>query len=111
MPREINTYLDDIIQAIDEIKQFSANLIDVHGLESDVKSRRAIERNLEIIGEAVKHLPSDLLARQPEIEWSKITGLRDILAHAYFVIDDIIIWDIIRNKLQALRAAVEFLRE
>jgi len=71
----------------------------------------AVVRNLEVIGEAVKQLPADLRAREPGVDWQKIAGLRDILIHHYFGIDvdilwDIILWDIIQNKLPALEVSV-----
>ena len=47
----------------------------------------AVVRNLEIIGEAVKHLPDQTRAQHPEVDWQKIAGLRDILIHEYFGID------------------------
>ena len=53
----------------------------------------AVTRNLEIIGEAVKHLPEDLTSKFPAIPWKAIAGFRDILAHSYFKTDDSIIWD------------------
>ncbi|MGF1590945.1 MAG: DUF86 domain-containing protein [Pleurocapsa sp.] len=62
----------------------------------------AVVYNLQIIGEAVKHVPPEIRDRYPQIEWRKIVGLRDIVAHAYFAIDDQIVWDIIQNKLSAL---------
>lgn len=58
--------------------------------------------NLQVIGKAVKNIPNDLRDRYPQIEWRKIAGLRDILAHAYFSIDDEIIWDIVQNRLTGL---------
>ncbi|WP_244894421.1 HepT-like ribonuclease domain-containing protein [Leptospira alexanderi] len=66
--------------------------------------KRAIERDIEIIGEAVKKLPENLRSLHPEIEWKKIAGVRDILAHGYFFIDDIL-WDIVTNRLTSLKIA------
>ncbi len=63
-------------------------------------------RNLEIIREAVKHLPDDIKKDYPEVEWRKIAGLRDILIHAYFGVDLEIIWDIVKNKVPELKEMV-----
>ena len=63
-------------------------------------------RNLEILGEAAKRVPDTLRAEYPEIEWKKIAGLRDILAHAYFGIDNLIVWDVVTNKISAVLAAL-----
>jgi hypothetical protein len=60
---------------------------------------RALVRSIEIIGEASKKISSEFKGAHPEIEWKKIAGTRDILAHVYFALDNDIIWDIITEKL------------
>lgn len=69
----------------------------------------AVTRNLEIIGEAVKHLPGEMTLRFPEIPWRAIAGFRDILAHGYFRADDAIIWDSAKNHNPALLNAIQTL--
>lgn len=64
-------------------------------------------RNLEIIGEAVKNLPAGLKKEYSHIEWKKIAGLRDVLAHEYFGINYNILWDIVRNKIPSLKEQIE----
>ncbi len=66
-----------------------------------------VVRNLEIIGEAVKHIPEDVKKNYPDIEWRKIAGLRDILIHAYFGIDLDVVWDVVKNKIPELKEKVE----
>jgi uncharacterized protein with HEPN domain len=66
----------------------------------------AVVRNLEIIGEAVKHIPEAVRKNSAEVEWRKIAGLRDILIHEYYGVDAAIIWDIVENKLVALDKAI-----
>jgi uncharacterized protein with HEPN domain len=105
MPRDHRAYLDDILEAIQRIEQYTASLT-LEGLKADQLIQDGVVRNLEIIGEAVKKLPEELKNLQPEIEWRKIAGLRDILAHEYFGIDVEIIWDVVKQKLPTLKAAV-----
>lgn len=61
--------------------------------QNDRRTVDAVIRNLEIIGEAVKHLPDEMKESFPEIPWRAKVGFRDILAHSYFRTDDSIIWD------------------
>ena len=70
----------------------------------------AVVRNLEIIGEAAKGIPVDIRDRSTAIDWRRIAGLRDVLAHAYFALDDETVWDIIENKVPDLLIEVRRLR-
>lgn len=74
---------------------------------SDDKTFDAVMRNLQIIGEAVKQLPMEIRERYPEVAWKKIAGLRDIVTHEYFGIDDDIIWDVVHKKIPGLKPGVE----
>ena len=71
----------------------------------------AIIRNLEIIGEAAGNLPEPVRKGEPEIDWRKITGLRNILIHEYFGINLPIVWDVVKNKLDPLDKACRSLLE
>jgi uncharacterized protein with HEPN domain len=73
---------------------------------SDEARWDSIERNLEIIGEAVKGIPQDLRELRPEIAWQRIVGLRNILIHRYHGLDTEAIWDIVTAHLPKLRTAV-----
>jgi len=77
----------------------------------DEKTYDAVVRNLEIIGEAAKNVPEDIRVRCPGIEWRKIAGLRDVIAHEYFGIDNDILWDIIQNKVESLQQEVRRVME
>ncbi len=76
---------------------------------ADRKTSDAVVRNLEIIGEAVKQIPPEVRALSPNVTWSKIAGMRDLLIHAYFNIDLEIVWDVVQNKLADLKATAETL--
>lgn len=105
MPRDFRVYLEDILGAISKIRRYT-NGLSTQALAADEKTLDAVVRNLEVIGEAVKQLPPELRALEPNVDRQKIAGLRDILIHQYFGIDVAIIWDVIRNKLPALEASV-----
>jgi len=105
MQRDYKTYLNDILKAISRVENYTENLVLDDFSESNLY-QDAVIRNLEIIGEAVKHIPNNLRKKYPDIEWKKIAGLRDILAHAYFGIDIEIVWDVIQNKIPEFKEQI-----
>lgn len=105
MPRDYKLYLEDILSAIEKIEAYTQG-VSFEQMQQQGMLVDAILHNLEIIGEAAKHVPDALRLRHPEVEWRKISGLRDIVAHEYFGISLEIVWDILQNKLPELRVQV-----
>ncbi|MFC1764074.1 DUF86 domain-containing protein [Planctomycetota bacterium] len=68
--------------------------------------KRSFVRSLEIIGEAAKKISPGFRERYPDIEWRKITGMRDHLIHNYLGVDYHIVWDVAMNKLPQLKHQV-----
>lgn len=66
-----------------------------------------VVRDLEIIGEAAKHLPPEGRAMMPGVNWSKVAGSRDVIVHGYFGLDVHVIWDVVQSKVSALIPSVE----
>lgn len=62
----------------------------------------AVLRNLEILGEAAKHVPDNVRGRMPEVAWREIAGMRDWLAHGYFTIKPDVVWDAIEVEVPLL---------
>lgn len=102
MLRDWRMYLDDILSSAARIADYTQGMRQADLLR-DNKTYDAVIRNLEIIGEAVKHVPDEIRANMPEINWRGAAGLRDMLAHEYFGIDDDILWDVIVNKVPELQ--------
>ena len=67
----------------------------------------AVLRNLTIIGEAARQLSKEFRRQRAETDWRKIIGLRNMLTHVYFGIDDDIVWDVVRRQIPRLREQVE----
>lgn len=106
MSRSINLYLKDIIISIDKIKKYTTNLT-YNELLEDEKTIESVMYNLIIIGEATKKIPPEIRILYPNIEWQKIAGLRDVIAHGYFSININIIWNIIQTKLDDLKSCIQ----
>ena len=73
----------------------------------DEARKRAVVRSLEIIGEASKRIPVDFKLKWNDIQWKQMAGMRDRLIHDYFGVDYLIVWDVIRNKIPALRDSIQ----
>jgi uncharacterized protein with HEPN domain len=108
MPRDFRVFLKDILEAIDRIETYTKDLSFEDFCGSKLVQDGAV-RNLEIIGEAIKHVPVEVRKKYPDLEWKKIAGLRDILIHAYFGIDRDIVWDVITNKIPELKEHVSMI--
>ncbi|HAH21673.1 MAG: hypothetical protein A2Y00_06580 [Omnitrophica WOR_2 bacterium GWF2_43_52] len=106
--RDYKLYLDDIRAAIKKIEKYTKGL-SLERLRKEDLIIDGIVRNLEVIGEATKNIPPQIKVKYPDIEWKKIAGLRDILAHEYFGIDLEVIWDIVNNKLPVLKKKIFYL--
>lgn len=107
MDIEIKTRLYDILNAITEIDSFfEANKKEFHFYKNDIRTKRAIERNIEIIGEAVNRI----LHIDDNIDLSnsrKIIDTRNRIIHGYDVVSDEIIWGIVIQYLPVLKTEVE----
>ena len=104
MSRDAKLYLEDIIEAGNNIQNYLL-AYDYDNFSKDQRTIDAVIRNFEVIGEAVKHLPSAYLEREPLIPWKAIAGFRDILAHAYFSVEEAIVWNAATEHLPTLLAA------
>jgi len=105
MESEIETWLEDINQAIDEIISFLPEKKDFFEFQKDLKGKRAIERNIEIIGEAINRIiktKSDFSITNSR----KIIDTRNRISHGYDTVSDEIIWAIVVRDLDKLKSEV-----
>jgi uncharacterized protein with HEPN domain len=107
--RDALLYVADTIEACERVQRFTQDIGRVD-LAAGSMVHDAVLRNLEVLGEAAKRVPVEIRALAPAIAWRRIAGLRDVLAHAYFGIDDDIIWDVVRTEVPALRPQLVGLR-
>ena len=98
--------LADIIDNVDAIRGFTAEL-DYPAFRADRKTVYAVVRALEIISEASRRLPDDLLSRHPEIDWVAVAAAGNVYRHEYDAVDEVLIWHTARHGLAALRRVAE----
>lgn len=98
MSRDYRLYLQDMIESCEKAILFTDGLTFAE-FSSDLKTIDAVARNLEILGEAVKNVPRDILDSRPDIDWKEIARFRDVIAHYYFRVKLTVVWDIVRNRL------------
>lgn len=77
--------------------------------EADSKTQRAVERNLQIIGEAAHKLSAAFKQAHPEIPWDDIYAARNVVVHHYFGVNQKIVWDILQEGLPPLLSKVQTL--
>ena len=105
MPRDYRVYLEDMLRSLARIQTLTSGM-SYDDFAKDLTKQEAVIRNLEIIGEASKHVPQAVRSTYPEVDWAGIAALRNILIHEYFGIDLEIVWDIIQNELPPLDAQI-----
>ncbi|MGO3146517.1 MAG: HepT-like ribonuclease domain-containing protein [Leucobacter sp.] len=105
MSRSVEQRVADIIHSINKCERYvdaldsaDQNIIDM--------AEDAIERNLQVIGEAANHLPAEITEAHPHIAWPQIRGFRNILVHEYFGVDAATVRDVIQTHLPELAAAL-----
>lgn len=106
MSRGIDQWIADILQAIERCQRYVGTLDRGEGADLVDMAEDAIERNLQIIGEAANRLPVEITDAHPEIAWPQIRGFRNILVHQYFGVDIAVVRDVIETHLPALTEAL-----
>ena len=99
-------FLQDIQNSVTKIFKYTTN-IDYQEFVSNDMVKDAVERNFEIIGEAVKNLSEDFRNKYPNIPFKQIAGMRDKLIHDYFGVDYEIVWKTIQDKLPEFNSDIE----
>lgn len=109
MTRSVGLFIDDICDAALRIDSYVCGFSRDEFL-GDRKTIDAVVRNLEIIGEAAKRVPPDVRLAAPDIDWKAISGMRDILIHDYFGVDNDIVWDVVSVRIPKLVKSISTLR-
>lgn len=99
--REILLLLEDMMDAAQKILSYTSGM-NFDDFTNDDKTIDAVVRNFEIIGEASNRVPDNFKSDHPEIEWRRMTGLRNRIIHEYFGINYEMVWKIKEENIPEL---------
>jgi len=108
-PRKVTLVLDEMLAAIDGIQAAILGKT-FQQFQQDWLLRHGVQRGLEIISEASRHIPDPLLAEAPDIPWNQVRAIGNLLRHEYHRIADAIVWNAVVDELDPLRKAVIAMR-
>ncbi len=103
--RDNATHLRDILDAIDHIELFLDG-VTFESYQTDLKTRSAVERQLQILTEAAIRLGKDAETIAPGPDWEGFRGMGNLLRHAYHRIDDKIVWNTVKDELPPMREII-----
>ncbi|MFQ5979408.1 MAG: DUF86 domain-containing protein [Candidatus Heimdallarchaeota archaeon] len=95
----------DILEAIELIEKYAQR--GRQAFEEDELIQTWVLHHLQIIGEAVRQLSPEFRKANPEIKWSEIIGMRNILVHHYFGIDTEIVWTVVERDVPSLKRNIQ----
>jgi uncharacterized protein with HEPN domain len=104
--RDWRLLFEDILDSISNIEKYTEKI----AMDEFLKNQMIIDavvRNIEIIGEASKNVPEEVRKKFVNIPWQKLYGIRNRIVHAYFGVDNSIIWFIIENELSSLKNSIK----
>ena len=104
--RHYTLFLRDILNARDECLGFVEGMT-FDEFRQDRKTMLAVEREIEIIGEAAGKIPSILREASPEIDWQEMLAMRIRLAHIYFDVNPEYVWSTVQDDLPPLRQSIQ----
>ncbi|MBC7334423.1 MAG: DUF86 domain-containing protein [Actinobacteria bacterium] len=101
--RSPKLFVHDMLEAIEKIERYMESIDDPEEFKERDIVIDAVLRNLEIVGEAARNIPTEIREKYPEIPWNRVIGLRNVVIHGYFVVDLDIIWVIVKQQLPELK--------
>jgi uncharacterized protein with HEPN domain len=99
--RIVTPRLADIIEAIERIRRVLGG-VTLEAFEQNWEKRWLVDRGIEVISEASRHLTDDIKERRTEIPWSKVAGIGNVLRHAYDHVAPDVLWKLAQDDLAAI---------
>ena len=105
MARPLDLVVEEMLDYIEQARVFTQDMTFEH-YSADQKTQRAVERCIEVISEASRHIPDEIKGKHPQIPWSDVAGIGNIFRHEYHNVATRIVWDTVRVHLPQLLAVV-----
>lgn len=109
MNRDPLLYIDDIVEAIAAIREYTSGMSRETFMQNRV-IQDAVIRRIEIIGEAARQMPESLKRAHPDIPWADIVGMRNRLIHGYFGVQLDRVWLVVQQDIPVLETQIQRLR-
>ena len=100
--RGAKLYLTDIVDALEKIENYTRGF-SFEKFASNDQAIDAVVRNFEVIGEAARNMPNEVVSAHPGIPWEKMVSMRNKVIHEYFSVDEEIVWKTIQEDLAGLK--------
>ena len=106
MKRDYKLFIKDILECINKIENFVGEM-SFDEFMRDEKTKSAVVRELEVMGEATKNIPKSIRDKYKNLPWSQIAKTRDKIIHFYFGVDYEVIWEVVKKRLPEIKAVIE----
>jgi len=106
MKRDYRIFTNDILECIGKIEKFVGDM-NFEEFVRDEKTKSAVVRELEVIGEATKNIPKSIRERYKSVPWSQMAKTRDKIIHFYFGVDYEIVWKVVKKRLPEIKPSIE----
>ena len=106
--REWRLRIEDILAAVERVQRYTVGL-DLASFIVDEKTVDAVCFCFGVIGEAARHVPEDVLAAYPDLPWSEMRGMRNVVVHEYFGVTPETLWKTAREDLPSVAARLRAL--
>ena len=103
--KDDSIYIDHILNSINRILDYISGK-EREAFEEDQLTQDAVVRQLEVIGEATKRVSKELRSKNPDIPWSDMAGMRDVLIHDYIDIDLGVVWKTASEDIPSLKTLI-----
>jgi uncharacterized protein with HEPN domain len=105
MARPLDLVVEEMLDYIEQARAYTQDMT-FDQYRADQKTQRAVERCIEVISEASRHIPDEIKGEHPQIPWSDVAGIGNVFRHEYHNVAARIVWDTVRAHLPQLQAAV-----